>query len=162
MHTCSSGPPTPPTMGPPLVVVGGHTAGSVASSESANGKFRVQCALIRIAGTLVEAHEDDVFYGRISLKAQRYGSHSDLRGLLQGIALRSGADRGKCQSANAVFRGESERAYVAAGQEVRFARAPALPDRADCMYDILGGQSVSFGNDGIASVAASNRPALGK
>jgi hypothetical protein len=30
------------------------------------------------------------------------------------------------------------------------------------MYDILGGQSVSFGNDGIAGVAASNRPALGK
>lgn len=76
---------------------------------------------------------------------------------LAGVAVNASADTTKGNASTAVLDGNLEAAFVAAAEQGLAGRL-VLEDGADGVNDVLGGQLVSPGDDGVARLAAVGVP----
>ena len=77
-----------------------------------------------------------------------------MRGLIQGIAIHTGANRRKRDRPKFPFIDDLEAAAVAARQQVRLSLAAAVPDRPNSVDHVLGRQVITSGDLRIAGFAA--------
>src|SRR5207249_2330789 len=81
-------------------------------------------------------------------------------GALEGEAVGAGADRGERDGAQIMLGGECEAVPVAARQELVFAAAAAIPDRAHRVNHPASREVVAGSDAGLAGGAAAQLPAL--
>lgn len=72
---------------------------------------------------------------------------------LAGVAVNTGTNAAESNASTAVLDGDMEAPLVAAGEQGLAGRL-VLEDGADGVDDVLGGQFVSPGDDGVARLAA--------
>src|SRR5439155_5503041 len=89
-----------------------------------------------------EADEADDLDGGRPVEPFANRAHSDPRGLLDGVAVRAGADRGERDGAESAPARQIEARLVAAAQQLGFARATSAPDRPHRVDDVPRGQPV--------------------
>src|SRR6266540_47625 len=92
-----------------------------------------QLASVRIERRAIEAREDDLFDGTglLELSPHRCGGNS--RCLVEGITVDAGTDGGKGDALQPFAFRQHDRRAIGRGEELRFVRIAALPDRAHRM-----------------------------
>src|SRR5262249_5674162 len=105
-------------------------------------------------GVVAQAPEGTLRDGRVALDEPADLGDGDARGPLQGEAERAGADGGEGDGLQAVPHRQSQAVAVTARQLLVLARTAAVPDRADRVDDVAGGEMIAFCDLGFARCAA--------
>ena len=80
---------------------------------------------------------------------------------VEGKAIGAGRDRGEGDGLEPVGLGECQAVAIARGERLVLALVAAVPDRADGVDDVAGGEVVAAGDARLAGGAAAKGPALG-
>ena len=83
-------------------------------------------------------------------------------GVFHGIAVHTAANGRTGQRLDIVLRRETERAAIAAGQQLRFVVTSPTPHRAHGVYHVLGGEPIGRSELGISSRASAEGTTRGQ
>src|SRR5262249_55995838 len=93
---------------------------------------------------------------------QRFGyrRNRDARGAIGRKAVDAGRDRRKSHRSKVMLAAKLNRAAIAGGEQIVFVEAATVPHRPDGVDHVLRRKPISFGDLGIAGLAAVQHPAF--